>query len=116
MAHHPIITGCLLNAAVLLCLLCGLGLAVVRHPYQRLHFSSPVTSVAVLLVVVAVWVEDLQWQSRVKATLIAVVLFLMNAVLSHATARAVRVRQADHFAPVPDEHIPLVKGRGEAGR
>ncbi len=101
---------------MLLCLLCGLGLAVVRDPYQRLHFASPVTSVAVPLVVVAVWVEDPQWQSRVKATLVAVVLFLMNAVLSHATARAVRVRQVDRFAPAADEHIPLVKDRGEAGR
>ena len=116
MTHHPIIVGCLLGVAVLLCLLCGLGVAIVRDPYQRLQFNTPVASVAVPLVAAAVWVADPQWQSRIKATIVAVVILLMNAVLSHATARAARIRQLDRWAPTPDEHIPLVTDRGEAGR
>lgn len=113
MAHHPIITGCLLGVAFALCLLCAIGIAVMRDSFQRLHFSSPVTSLAIFLIAIAVWVEDSQWQSRIKAALIALILFLMNAVLSHATARAIRLRRVDHWAPTPDEDIPIVNDRGE---
>jgi multisubunit Na+/H+ antiporter MnhG subunit len=48
-----------------------------------------------------------------KVALIAMIMFLMNAILSHATARAVRIREDKHFEPVASEDIPLVAA-GEA--
>ena len=116
MPHHPFIVAGLLGVAVALCLLCAVGVAVVRDPYQRLQFNTPVASVAVPLIVAAVWVGDPQWQSRIKATLVGVVLLLMNAVLSHATARAVRIRDVGHWPPTAEEQIPVVTDHGEAGR
>jgi monovalent cation/proton antiporter MnhG/PhaG subunit len=113
--QHPIITGCLLGLAVLLILMCALGLLVMRHAYQRLQFSTPVVTVSMALIVAAVWIEDDQWQSRIKATLIWVILFLMNSILSHATARAIRIREVGSWPTTAEEHIPLVKNRGEAG-
>jgi monovalent cation/proton antiporter MnhG/PhaG subunit len=113
MDHHPIISGCLLGAAATVCVLCAVGLLVMRDAYQRLHFSSPIVSIGIALIVAAVWVEDPQWQSRIKAVLIAIILFLTNATLSHATARAIRLRDLGHWAPRPDEQLPLVSTDGK---
>lgn len=113
MVHHPIITGCLLGLAAAICVLCAIGLAVMRDAYQRLHFSSPIASIGIALVAAAVWVEDPHWQSRIKALLIAIILFLTNATLSHATARAIRLRDLGHWSPKPDEQLPLVDVEGK---
>jgi monovalent cation/proton antiporter MnhG/PhaG subunit len=115
MATHPIITGCLLGIAVLICFLCALGLAVMRDPYQRLHFATPIVSISITLIVVAIWIEDGQWQSRIKAVMVALILFFMNSILSHATARAIRIRKLEHWPVSPDEHMPLVEDHGEVG-
>lgn len=115
MPIHLIITGCLLGIAILLCFLCALGLAVMREPYQRMQFTTPIVSVSIWLIVAAIWIEDGQWQSRIKAVLVALILFLMNAILSHATARAIRLRQLDHWEVTADEHLPLVQDHGEVG-
>jgi len=115
MAYHPIITGCLLGIAVLICFLCSLGLMVMRDPLQRLHFATPIVSISIGLIVVAIWVEDGEWQSRIKAVLVALILFFMNSILSHATARAIRIRKLEHWPVTPQEHMPLVQDRGEVG-
>lgn len=112
--HHPIITGCLLGVAVTLCICCSLGLAIVRDAYQRLQFSTPITSLAMPLFAAAVWVADPSWQSKIKAALIAAILMATNAVLSHATARAVRIRETEHLPPTPDDHIALMSEGGKS--
>lgn len=106
--HHPVITTILLAAAALLCLLCAVGLFAMRDAFQRLHFSSPIASLAIFFFVVAIWLEDPDWQSRIKSALIALFLFFMNSVLSHATARAIHIRRTGHWPPSPDEHLPIV--------
>jgi monovalent cation/proton antiporter MnhG/PhaG subunit len=113
MAQHPIITGCLLGTAAALCIFCSIGLAVVRDSYQRIHFSAPVTSIAIVLITSAVWIEDSQWQARIKSALIAIMLFFMNSVLSHATARAIRLRKLEHWEVESDEQVPLLNERGD---
>lgn len=112
--QHPLITGILLALAVILCILCCLGLVVMRDSYQRLHFSSPVTALAAWLIAAAVWVESPAWQARIKAVLIAFILLAMNSILSHATAKAIRIRQVRHWEPTQDEKIPVVKDKGIA--
>jgi multisubunit Na+/H+ antiporter MnhG subunit len=42
-----------------------------------------------------------------KAILIAILLFLSNPVLSHATARAGRVRRRQQLPPVRGEDFPV---------
>ena len=113
MAHHSFITGSLLVAAVVLSFLCALGVLVMRSAYQRMQFSTPVVSIAALCVTVAIWIEDPSWQARIKSVLIALILFLMNAILSHATARAIRIRDADRWPLSGDDQIPIVNTKGK---
>ncbi len=107
MTHHPIATGTLLALAVALAIVCSFGMAIMRDAFQRLHFSAPIVSFSSLFIVIAVFLEETQVQARLKVVLIAVLLFCLNAVLTHATAKATRVRKAGHWAIRPEEHIPL---------
>ncbi|MGN6370872.1 MAG: monovalent cation/H(+) antiporter subunit G [Phycisphaerae bacterium] len=106
---HSILIVTLLGAAVVLCFLCSLGVLVMRDPLQRLQYSSPITTIAITLITVAVFIDDEQLSSRLKAVLIALILFMMNAALTHATARAVRIRKLGQWPPKSDEKIPVFK-------
>jgi monovalent cation/proton antiporter MnhG/PhaG subunit len=112
----PVVVHILLGAAVALCLLCSAGVLIFRDPFQKLHYSSPIASLAIALIVVAIWINDPDWQARIKSGLIAAALFLTTAVLNHATAQAFRIRAAGQWEIKPDEHIPVVHDHGEVGR
>ncbi len=111
MTHHPILTGILLGLAVGLAIICSFGMAIMRDAFQRLHFSASIVSLSFPLVVVAVFLEESQTQARLKVVLIALLLFCLNAVLTHATAKATRIRKAGHWQISRDEKIPL-QGHG----
>lgn len=106
--HHPTIAAVLVGIAVALSLACSIGVAVMKSALERLHFSATVSSFGAGLIACAVWIDDPTWQSRLKVVLVALVLFVMNSVLSHATARAIRIRDHHHFEPHPEDHIPLI--------
>jgi len=112
--HHPLITGTLLALAVAVTILCAIGVCVTRDPYQRLHFSAPVVSFGIAFIGIAVWIEDHDPQARIKIILIALVLMFMNSILTYATARAVRIRDAGHWEVRPHEPIQFVGKAGEA--
>ncbi len=118
MTHHPVVTGTLLGVAVGLAIVCSLGMAIMRDAFQRLHFTASVVSISSLLIVVAVFLEESQAQARLKAVLIALLLLCLNAILTHATAKATRIRKSGHWQVRPEEHIPLQgpDGRGEVPR
>ncbi|HEY5315629.1 MAG TPA: monovalent cation/H(+) antiporter subunit G [Pirellulales bacterium] len=105
MTHHPLVTGMLLGLAVAIALLSAAGMAVIRNTYQRLHFSALVVSLSGGLIAVAVWIEQADAQARIKVILTVGLLFVMNSILTHATARAVRIRRTGSWDPQPDEHI-----------
>ena len=104
--HHPYLTCILLSLAVGLALICASGLLVVRDVYQRMHFSSPITSWCIGLIAIAVWIEDHDPQARGKVIAVMLILFLMNSVLTHATARAVRVRREREWSARDQEMRP----------
>ncbi len=112
--HHTTVAAVLVGIAVALALLCSIGVGIMKNPLERLHFSAPVTSFSVALIACAMWIDDPNWQARLKVALIAVIMFLMNAVLSHATARAIRIREDKHFEPQSGERIPLIVNGGAA--
>jgi multicomponent Na+:H+ antiporter subunit G len=112
--HHAIAAAVLVGIAVALALACAVGVAIMKNPLERLHFSAPVTSFSVALIACAVWIDDPNGQARLKIVLIAVIMFLMNAILSHATARAIRIREDKHFESRPNEPIPLIVNGGSA--
>ena len=95
----------LVGVATALAVICSIGLAIVKKPLERLHFSAAVTSLSAGLIALAVWFDDPTWQSRIKVTLTAIILFVMNSILSHATARAIRVFESGQFEPLHDEKL-----------
>lgn len=105
MPQHPYLTCTLLAVSVALCLLCAVGVLVMRDAYQRLHFTTPVAAVVTVLVAAAVWVEDADTQARIKSVLVAVMLLSMNSLVCHVTARGLRVRERDGLAVDPGEPV-----------
>jgi monovalent cation/proton antiporter MnhG/PhaG subunit len=97
----------LLAVAVLVTVFSAVGVAVMRDPYQKLHFIAPPASVAILFVVAALFIGEKQKQAAGKAVLIAFLLYLINAVITHATARAHYVRQKGAWPP--EEPLEVVR-------
>jgi len=90
---REIITDVLLALAVLTVAGAALGTAVMPDAYARLHFVTPAAVVAPAGVTLAVFVrEGLDYSTG--ATFIALVFMVAaSPFLSHATARAIRVRE-----------------------
>jgi monovalent cation/proton antiporter MnhG/PhaG subunit len=89
----------LLAIAVVVTVLSAVGLAVMRDPYQKLHFIAPPASLSVLCIVVALFIGEKDKLAAGKAVLIAFLLYFMNAVITHATARAHYVREKGAWPP-----------------
>lgn len=114
MTEFPVAVGILLALAVGISLIASTALAALTDALDRLHMSSLVVSLSAGLIAAAVWIDNSDWQVRSKAALVAVLLFAMNSILTHATARALRIRGSGHWGPQPDEQMPIVSaGAGE---
>lgn len=112
---HAHIAAILVGVATGLAIFCSVGLAIMQKALERLHFSAAVTSLGSGLMVLAVWIVDPNWQSRIKVSLVAIVLFLMNSVLSHSTARAIRIHDKGQFEPRPSEHLAQMTEENPTG-
>jgi len=94
-------------------ILLGLGAAVIlvsclgvwRMPsaYDRLHYIGPAATLGVLFTSLGVIVSEGFSQTGVKAFLILLVILLTNPVLTHATARAMRIREYGRWKVLPEE-------------
>jgi len=76
-----------------------LGVLLMRNAYDRLHYTAPATTLAPLAVAAAVLVAEGPSAAGVKAVLVAIVLLVTNPVLTHATARAARIRKFGEWRP-----------------
>lgn len=106
--EHPLAASVLVGVAAGLTVVCSVGMAAATNALERLHYVAPVTSISAGLIMLAVWLDDPAWQSKLKVTLVAAVLFLMNAILSHSTGRALRIREMAQVEKAPKEDIPLL--------
>ena len=90
---REIVTDVLLALAVLVVAASAVGVAAMKDASARLHFVTPAAVVAPLLVALAVFVRQ-GLDENTGETLVAL-FFLMAAgpYLSHATIRAIRVRE-----------------------
>lgn len=102
MSPRDVAIDALLAAAVLITVLCGVGVVAMRDPYQRLHFLGPVGVVVPALIAVAVLVREGVSESSAKAWLLALWLLVASPLLAHATARAARVREHGDWRPPRD--------------
>ena len=91
-------------------LLTAAGLLIVKDVYEQIHFTYPAATIGVVAIVAAVFVEKSISQAGIKAILVGLVLFWVNPALSHATARAARIRRLGDWKPSDKEHIEVVDG------
>jgi monovalent cation/proton antiporter MnhG/PhaG subunit len=80
-------------------LACCLGVLVMDDAYDKLHYLGPAAIVGPLAVAAAVVVRESLSQAGIKALLTAGLLIVASPVLSHATARALYIRQRDRLEP-----------------
>jgi multicomponent Na+:H+ antiporter subunit G len=106
MAAH-LVVDVLLGVAVLIQILCVVGVWRMPNAIDRLHFLTPASSVAPWLVAGAVWARELFDHQGIVALLIAVLMLGWQPVLAHVTARAVARRE--HSGPGTPEETPARK-------
>ena len=68
------------------------------NPYDQIHFLAPGSLIGSVAVPLAVLIHEGLSQTGVKAIVIAFLLFISNPALSHATARAARIRRQQKMA------------------
>ena len=105
MTWQTIVSYVLLALGVAIELLSCLGLLVMDNVYDRLHYVGPAASLGPIAIAVAVLFVEGGSTAGVKAILIAVVLVGVGPVVTHATARAARVRQFGHWQAQSEEDI-----------
>ncbi len=105
MSLRDVVIAVLLLGAVAVELACALALLVVKDSFDRLHFLGPAATLGPVLVVTALVVENALSTNGVKAILAGGLLLLTGPILTHATARAARVRQFGHWEPLPFEEV-----------
>jgi len=88
----------------------AIGLLVFKDVYERIQFTYPAATIGVAAIVAAVVIQKSISQAGIKAILIGLILLWANGALSHATARAARVRRLGDWKPSPQEKIEIVDG------
>ena len=83
----------LLGLAVLTVAAAALGVAIMPNAYARLHYVTPAAVVAPIFVTLAIFVRE-GLDENTGETILALVFMVFAApYLSHATIRAMRVRE-----------------------
>ncbi len=98
-----IVVDVLVGVAVTLNLLSAIGAMVMRDAYQRLHYLAPPSSLAPLLLTIALFVGEPDKLVGFKMLVLLLVVNAINGVVTHATARAVRIRDGLPFGDQTDE-------------
>ena len=89
----------LLGLAVAIVLGASLGVLLMRDAYQKLHFVTPAALVAPLLVALAVLVQAGLDENSGETCVALLFLAIAGPYLSHATMRAIRVREQGDWRP-----------------
>lgn len=110
--HFPISETVLLILLVVTCWIGVLGMWRMREPMQALHYLSLPASAGTTLLVVSVFLEEGSSQISWKTLLIGLILFAINSVGAHATARAFRARELGHWEPLDSDPIEFLDDTG----
>jgi monovalent cation/proton antiporter MnhG/PhaG subunit len=105
MVVKQIVIDVLLSIGVLVQLLSCIGVLFMPNLMDRLHFLSPATSVGPWFVAAAIVIEEAFAHQGIFAVIVAGFLLLFGPVLTHATARAARIRQRGDWRVQPDESV-----------
>jgi monovalent cation/proton antiporter MnhG/PhaG subunit len=107
--NHPVSECVFLLLLVATCWIGVIGMWRMREPIQALHYLSLPASAGATFLVIAVFLEQGSSQISWKTLLIALVLFAINSVGAHATARAFRSRELGHWQPLDGDPIEFVR-------
>jgi multisubunit Na+/H+ antiporter MnhG subunit len=94
----------LLGLAVMVTAAASIGVLVMRDAFQKIHYVTPVSVVAPVLVALAVLVRSGLSNRSAVAWLTVLLLVLASPVLSHATIRAARIRIQGDWRGRPADH------------
>jgi multisubunit Na+/H+ antiporter MnhG subunit len=83
----------LLALAVLVVASASLGVVLMRDAYDKLHFVTPAALIAPVLVALAVLVQMGLYENTGETFLALFAMVIAGPYLSHATMRAIRVRE-----------------------
>ena len=89
----------LLGLAVVVVFGAALGMLLMRDAYQKLHFVTPAALVAPVLVALAVLVQMGLTENTGETCLALLFMVIAGPYLSHATMRAIRVREKGDWRP-----------------
>jgi len=101
-AEHWVAGGLLVTGVAVQLAAC-LGLILARTTFDRLHVVAPAAVVGAPLVCASVLVNESFSQGGVHAILVAAILIGVGPVITHATARAARLRETDGMIVLPSE-------------
>ncbi len=104
-----IAAGVLLAIGVLGFAFTSAGLLLARNVFDQIHYLAPGSLIGSVAISAAVLVHGGFSQAGAKGIVIAALLLGSNPVLSHATARAARIRRKQHLGLKSDEDIPFAK-------
>ena len=101
----------LLGLAVMFVVTASVGVLVMRDPAQKLHFVTPAALVAPVLVALAVLVRAGLDENTGETCLALLFVGIAGPYLSHATIRAIRIRDTgdwrlDHGGQAVEEKEP----------
>jgi multicomponent Na+:H+ antiporter subunit G len=105
LSPRGILVAALLVVGVGVTLASCVGVLVMRDAYDRLHFTAPATTIAPLAIAAAIVLEERLSAAGIKALLVALALLVTNPVLTHATARAARIRQFGEWTVQEGERV-----------
>lgn len=93
MIVEEIFSGILLGLAAAVVLGASLGLLVMPDAYSKLHFVTPAALVAPVLVALAIMVRHGVYEDTGETFLAVLFMVMAGPFVSHATIRAIRVRE-----------------------
>jgi multisubunit Na+/H+ antiporter MnhG subunit len=94
---RQVVADVLLGLAVVTTLGASVGVLVMRDAYQKLHFVTPAALVAPLLVALAIFVQMGLVENTGETFLALLFMVMAGPFLSHATIRAIRVRETGNW-------------------
>jgi multisubunit Na+/H+ antiporter MnhG subunit len=96
---RDVVADVLLGLAVVTVAGASLGILLMRDAYQKLHFVTPAALVAPVLVALAVLVQMGLYENTGETCLALFFMVIAGPYLSHATMRAIRVREKGDWRP-----------------
>lgn len=109
MTLHALATDTLLGILAVTCWIGVLGMWRMKQAIQALHYISLPASFGIVMLSIAVFLEEGNTQASWKTLLIAIVVLGNNAVVGHATGRAFRTRDLGHWEPRDGDPMEFVR-------